>query len=293
MALSKGMYPAGRQIGAIAPVRINGAFRPNSSSGIVSGSQKGHGYTVARTSAGLYTITFDEPLKRFMGCKAFVREADGRRIAVQAGDYNASAKTLQLRVGRPTGHIQLDLSSARIIAANVIQDLSEGGFADGNTSPSLQRVNGATDKALRIIWAAGDSAELQFAPVMYPPDLDDSSDVTIKLLMAKGSNTDTAAVVAVAAFEGVGDTDMGGNTAALAVSTLASYSRTLAAANIGAYPSFLNLSLIPGTHASDAIYLYGAAVEYVKKVEGVDLAADADNEILFEVLSDESSSPVI
>lgn len=293
MALSKGMYPAGRQIGAVAPVRINGAFRPNSSSGIVSGSQKGHGYSVARTSAGLYTLTFDEPLKRFMGCKAFVREADGREISVQAGDYDASAKTLQLRVGRPTGHIQLNLASAIIIAADVVQNTTEGGRADGNTSPSLQRVNSATDKALRMIWAAGNSAEVQFAPVMLPPDLDDASDVTVKLMMAKDTNTDTAAVVGISAWQGVGDTNMGGNTAALAVSTLASYSRTLAAADIAAYPSFLNISIIPGTHASDAIYLYAAAIEYVKKKELVDLAADADNEILFEVMSDESSSPIV
>ena len=70
------------------------------------------------------------------------------------------------------GFIPLDIVNAAIIAANVIQNTTEGGRPDGNTAPILQRINSATDKALRLTWAAASVAELQFPPVAMPPDLD-------------------------------------------------------------------------------------------------------------------------
>ena len=57
------------------------------------------------------------------------------------------------------GFIPLDIVNAVIIAANVVQNLTEGGRPDGNTAPTLQRVNAATDKALRVTWAAGSAIE--------------------------------------------------------------------------------------------------------------------------------------
>lgn len=160
------------------------------------------------------------------------------------------------------GFINLDLSSARILSTNAVQNTTEGGVPDGNTDPILARVNGATDIALRLNWAANSVVELQFAPVMLPPDVDDAGNLSVVLMIAKGSNTDTAAVVGVKIFQGVGDSNAGGNTAALAVSTLAKYTVTMAASDLGAYPSFLNVSIVPGAHANDAIYLYAAGIEY-------------------------------
>ena len=55
------------------------------------------------------------------------------------------------------GFIPLDILNAAIIAANVIQNTTEGGRPDGNTAPILQRINSATDKALRLTWAATSS----------------------------------------------------------------------------------------------------------------------------------------
>ena len=163
------------------------------------------------------------------------------------------------------GHIPLDIGSLRIIAGDVIGNTSEGMLLDGNTAPSLQRVNGATDKALRVIWDASSSVEVQFPPIAYPGDLDDAANVTVHLLVGKDTNTDNAAVIDVQAFEGVGDTEMGGNTAALATASVTEYSVTLTAANIAAHPNFLNIALVPGTHTTDAIHLYAAWVEYARK----------------------------
>lgn len=162
------------------------------------------------------------------------------------------------------GFVPLDITAARIISANAIQNTTEAGVPDGNTSPSLARVNGATDKALRLIWAASSSEEIQFSPIAKPPDLDDASDLTIHLMIAKDTNTDNTAVCAVSVWDGVGDTNAGGNTAALSTASLTEYTVTLAAADLAAAPGFLNISLTPGTHTTDAIRLYAAWIEYTR-----------------------------
>lgn len=164
------------------------------------------------------------------------------------------------------GFIPLDITGLREIAADAVQNLAaHGGILASDSTPTLTRVNGATDKALRVTWAATVVDEAQFAPVPMPPDLDDAADVTVHLLMAMGGATDTP-TVDVQAFDAVGDTEMGGNTAAVTGTTIAEYTVTLAAANIAGHPlGFLNISLVPAAHANDALYLYAAWIEYARK----------------------------
>lgn len=162
------------------------------------------------------------------------------------------------------GFIPLDITTVRIISSNAIQNTTEGGVPDGNTTPILARVNGATDKALRLTWAATVETEVQFAPVPKPPDLDGATDLTIHLLVAKDANNDATAAIDVQVFDGVGDTEMGGNTAAITETTPTEKTVTIAHANVGDPPGVLNISLVPGTHANDAIYLYAAWIEYTR-----------------------------
>jgi hypothetical protein len=164
-----------------------------------------------------------------------------------------------------TGFIPLDIGSLRIIAANVIGNTSEGMLLDGNTAPSLQRVNSATDKALRVIWASSSSIECQFPPVPKPPDMDGTVAFSVHLMMGKDTNTDNTVTVDVQMFDGVGDTEAGAPTAALAAAALAEYSADMAAGDLAEHPGFINISLIPGTHTTDAIWLYAAWVEYARK----------------------------
>ena len=162
------------------------------------------------------------------------------------------------------GWIHLDLGTARIISGGAIQNTVEGGVPDGNTAPSLSRVNGATDKAIRLAWAASGSAELTWGPIVYPPDLDDTAVVSVHFLAAMAGLTDTP-VLTVAAFEGVGDADAGGATAAVTGTAVAEYSVEIAAANIGAHPKALTIGLTPGAHTTDILYMYGAWMEYTRK----------------------------
>lgn len=162
------------------------------------------------------------------------------------------------------GFIPLDIANVRIITTNAITNIP-GGLPDTSTDPSLARVNGATDKALRLIWGATSVVEVQFPPVPKPPDLDGAAALEVHLYIAKGSNTDTAAVVAVNIFDGIGDTNAGGNTAALSTASLTEYTVSISAGDLGDAPGFLNISLIPGTHANDAIRLHAAWIEYTRK----------------------------
>jgi len=196
----------------------------------------------------------------------------GYALEIVASGATTTVNVLLAEFGSPPpsgglskGTIPLDIFSAHILATADFLALSEGGFADTNTAPLLERVNSGTDIAARLSYVADNVVEIQFAPVVKPQDLDESQDISVHLMMAKDANTDTAAVVTVKVFDGVGDTTAGGNTAALAVSTLAEYSVVVAAADIAAAPGFLNISLVPGAHANDAEYLYAAWIEYSRK----------------------------
>lgn len=189
--------------------------------------------------------------------------ATGAVTTIKIADDNVTAAKLTDTMA--IGFIPLDITQLRIIAANVIGNTSEGMLLDGNTAPSLQRVNGATDKALRVIWAASSSIECQFPPVAKPPDMDGTANLTIHLMMGKDTNTDNTVTVDVQVFDGVGDTEAGSATAALAAAALAEYNGTILAADLAEHPGFLNISLVPGTHTTDAIWLYAAWIEYARK----------------------------
>ena len=161
------------------------------------------------------------------------------------------------------GFIPLDLANAVIIAANVVQNTTEGGRPDGNTAPTLQRINSATDKALRVSWAAGSQVELQFPAVALPPDLDDTAPIEVHLICAKDANANTVNID-VQAFFGVGDTECGAATPTIAQAR-AEYKATISADDVPAHPEMLNIILVPGAHAGDALYCDGAWLEYTRK----------------------------
>lgn len=163
-----------------------------------------------------------------------------------------------------TGFILLPLAQARLIASNDIaaKGTPDGGLISLDTDPTFKRVNGATDKQLRIAWAATSVIPITWS-FAYPPDLDDTAAVTVNLFAGMAGATDTP-VIAVSYWEGVGDTNAGGNTAALAA-TAAQKTVTIAAGDVGAYPKTASIDLIPAAHGTDAIYLYAAWIEYTRK----------------------------
>ena len=186
-------------------------------------------------------------------------DGSNRKLVVPSGSaFDVSA------LNQGTGFIPLPLEDWRELATNAtINATGNGGLLASDTTPIFERVNGATDKQLRIRWAASNSDELtqQF---VYPPDLDDAQPIVVNLLMAMGGATDTP-TVAVAFFENVGDTNAGGNTAAVTGTTLARYSVSIAASDVGAYPAVASVSLVVGAHTTDTALLYGSWITYTRK----------------------------
>lgn len=172
------------------------------------------------------------------------------------------------------GFIPIDIFASRVIVSNDFvnevavsdsgDEIAPGGILalDGDIF-SLNRVNGATDKAGRVVFKANTTGELQFPSIPLPHDLDDTADMNVHLYAGMGGATNTP-TIDVQCFFNVGDTECGGATAALAA-TAGIRSVALAAADVPAYPGFLNIALVPAAHANDAIWLYGAWITYTKK----------------------------
>jgi hypothetical protein len=267
---------------------------------------------------GLYTVTFSNKWGQLNSFQAGlrIRAAEPATIAVgsvvSAANKTATIRVFQAATGTVTpaggvltkapGTVNVDISSAREIAGDAIQNLAAvGGLLASDSVPSLTRVNAATDKALQVSWAATEVDEIALPPIAWPVDLDPAADVIVHLLLTKNGNTDNAAVIGVNAFEGWGDANFGGNTQALnvAANTMFDAQVTLAHANIAGSPNVLNLAIIPGAHANDAIRLHGVYLEYTRRTWAVsavtgtgtaqtwalaDLTANADNEIDFTAI---------
>lgn len=169
----------------------------------------------------------------------------------------------KLTASLATGFIPLPLAQAREIGSNdIINASGNGGLLASDTTPILKRVNGATDKKQLVEWAASNSDEITW-DFPYPPDLDDAAAVEVHLLAQVSGATDTP-VIAVSYFEGIGDSNAGGNTAALSA-TLAEVTVSIAHANVGAFPTGASIGLVPGAHTTDKVQILGAWIEYTRK----------------------------
>lgn len=192
---------------------------------------------------------------------------DTDEIYVNDGGTSKKATISELRTAlNPKGFIMLDIAVLREIATNDIQNLAaHGGLLSSDSVPILKRSDGATDKSLRIEWALGVTDEVTWGNIPMPPDLDETVDVTIHLVAEMSGASDTP-VIDIQVYDGVGDSEMGGNSDALA-DAISEVTVTIANANISGNPAgFFNISLVPAAHGTDAIYLYSAWIEYTRKL---------------------------
>lgn len=191
----------------------------------------------------------------------------GDRLLVASGgvlELQAGAIVADSRGDAIKGFIPLALADAREVSANAtINAAGNGGLLASDTTPIFQRVNGATDKAIRLNWAATNVDEITWS-FAYPPDLDDTAALEVHFLAAMAGATDTPTLT-VGYFENVGDTDAGGATAAVSGTTVAEYSVNIAGTDVGTPPKVASVSLVPGAHGTDALYVYAAWVEYTRR----------------------------
>jgi len=184
-------------------------------------------------------------------------------------EYDDLGADLKSDLKSAQSFIPLDICAFREISANAIQNLAaHGGILGSDSTPVLERVDGATDRALRIRWAADDVAEIAYPPIPLPPDLNPAANVIVHLMLARSGATDDCQIDVLALENGVGayaaDVEMGGKTAALATTNVTEATSVLSASGIAGHPSLLNLSLLPDAHAADAIYLFGGWIEFTR-----------------------------
>jgi len=187
-----------------------------------------------------------------------------KKMVPAANNVEASHLTATLA----TGQIQLplvdwrELVSADIDTAATGAAKGSGGILAKDTTPILERVNVGTDPMLRIKWAAGNTDAITMS-VVSPVDLDEAKVVTVKLRAKMSGATDTPTVT-VDMREDVGGANIGGATGALS-NTLATVSKTVTATASTTTLKAWTLTFTPGTHATDAVELYAAWLEYSRK----------------------------
>lgn len=79
-------------------VCIAGSFAPNGSSAVSAASRKGRGFTVARTSTGLFTVTFTDKFAALLSATASLQQATAGDQTILVGTWTASTKALILTV---------------------------------------------------------------------------------------------------------------------------------------------------------------------------------------------------
>ncbi len=199
---------------------------------------------------------------------ATLSEAD--EVYINDGGTSSKATIAALRTALGgVGFYPLDISSLREIVSNDIpvSATTDAGVLSSDSDPALKRLNGATDKALMVEWPTGSLLEVQYPPLIMPPDLAETVDLTIHHLVRMSGGADTTTHFDVQVFDGIGDTEMGGITSNF-TSSLAELTVTIANANVSGNPTgVLNVALVPITaHGTDTIQLLGAWMEYTKKL---------------------------
>ncbi len=164
------------------------------------------------------------------------------------------------------GFINIPLASWRIIAsADVgVKGATDGGTVSKDTDPILERTNVGTDPSLRLSWASASVLPI-IAQFSYPPDLDDGAPIVLNFFAGMKAASVDVPVLTCTYFEGVGDTNAGGSTAALST-TAGLRTVSIAASDVGPYPASAAISLVPGAHntASNDVYVYGSWITYKK-----------------------------
>lgn len=92
-------------------VIVSGSFAPNGSSAISAASNKGKGWTVARTSTGLFTITLDSVYNQLDSAVASLQLATADDKFAQIGTVTLASKTIVITVWDISGAAVADVAA--------------------------------------------------------------------------------------------------------------------------------------------------------------------------------------
>lgn len=92
-------------------IPVPGSFAPNGSSAVSASSRLGLGWSVARTSAGLFTITFNEKYNDLVSFTHGIQLATADDKYTIAGVYTAASKTITITVWDISGAAAADVAA--------------------------------------------------------------------------------------------------------------------------------------------------------------------------------------
>jgi hypothetical protein len=78
-------------------IPVVGSFAPNGTGTVALTSRKGLGWSVVRTSAGLFSVTFTDKYNDLVSVSASVQHPTAIDLKVQVGTWTSATKVLQLR----------------------------------------------------------------------------------------------------------------------------------------------------------------------------------------------------
>lgn len=93
-------------------VQYCGSFAPNGASAVDNTSNKGLGWSVARTSAGLFTITFSDAFAALQSAIATLQLTAADDKVAQIAAVSLANKTVQIRVWDISGAAETDVAAA-------------------------------------------------------------------------------------------------------------------------------------------------------------------------------------
>jgi len=222
-----------------------------------------------------------EPAIRQADVATHIADDSGAHAASAISIADAGAFTAQAEVEAALQEIYQSLLTAKGIIPIPMPVITDAGvalaaFSDGDSATPGFCV---TAKGLGIRWNNHGTPTPVGTKVMIPPDADVTANMVLHILAAKTGNTlGDATKFTVVAYNNVvaalydADADFGGDTDAMtgdaAAKTVQHVTRTLALANLTAYPAAMELTIQPkdGTLGTDDVILLAAWIEYQKKL---------------------------
>lgn len=177
--------------------------------------------------------------------------------AKNSGAYHAYYKVLPLDLGDFR-----EVSGAGAVAATA----AGAGVLSSDTTPVFGAL--ATTEAWAIIWAAANSDIIQVSKAL-PEDFDGSEDALLDLEV-ETDNTGGGSIEA-ASFTALTSWNNGAQVSdsvvdSIPATTVHQITARISSLDMPNTPRFMNLQLVPGTHANDPIHLVSARLRYLPKL---------------------------
>jgi hypothetical protein len=181
-------------------------------------------------------------------------------VKILANNVTAAKVTATMR----TGIIHLPLLNWVISAGALGNIAANTGIMASDSTPTLTRVNGATDPTMVITWVANGILAVTCGSIISPPDLDGTQPVNFNMFAAMGGGTDHPTST-LGMFEGVGGATIGGAMPAMAGGTTpAVYTKACTVTATAAAPKPWSFIFTPAAHANDTLLVYATWLSYTR-----------------------------